>query len=637
MPSQAPRHAERLQRAHTARIALAGRARQWQLALTLPATLRRPGSRGADTALFNAAIDACGRGGAWQSALQLWVDLQAARLSPDVIGATAVVNACGRALQWARALALFEKAKELLQERVDSGLVNVTVSACERGARWAAAIALLESAHRAAAVLDVISFNAAIAACGRSASWQQALALLASLMPAPSAQPTAGPCRPRPDAAMFNAVATACGRASQWPRTLLVLEAARRAGAGPDIVGVSAAIAACAQGAAWVQATALLVEMRWFRLAPNVITFGAAVAACGRAGRWVEAMGLLRDMRAARMPPTLAAFGAAISACEVKGDWPSAVQLLAQMAEANVRADVIAFNATVSACEKGTQWEVACQVLEVLRFGGLAPDSTSFSAAAGACQRAARWQEAVQLLTDASQAGLRPCVVGLAAAAGACELGGQPGRQAGFQLALRRRMDPRSALLAPAASQSGADAPEGVGSFVEGSIASAPWMHHSASAAAAPEALQDRQRSTTVRSLLGYGWKGGPSGQGRSDATPAAGPLSASSLGSQAARAILLQIRSGGQKSQARLEELTEQHHAGGRRNVDTEDEEVELWAPVARMEIQRHFCEAGAEAALAGEPEWRSLAAWLSVSLQGQSVSCEARGMPCGPWVVTL
>ena len=49
------------------------------------------------TALFNACITACDKGGRWQFALQVLGDMPASRVDSDLITCNACLSACGKA------------------------------------------------------------------------------------------------------------------------------------------------------------------------------------------------------------------------------------------------------------------------------------------------------------------------------------------------------------------------------------------------------------------------------------------------------------------------------------------------------------------------------------------------------------
>ena len=98
-PSRKPTPAER---EAAQRIAKHARARNWRAALDV---LR--GLESANAVHFNAAIDACGKGGRWEEALSLLREMGSAGVRPDAFSFSSAISAQAKAPDgWRRALAL---------------------------------------------------------------------------------------------------------------------------------------------------------------------------------------------------------------------------------------------------------------------------------------------------------------------------------------------------------------------------------------------------------------------------------------------------------------------------------------------------------------------------------------------------
>ena len=117
------------------------------------------------------AISACEKGSSWQHAMQLFMDMPEAELTPSLISC------------------------------------NAALSACEKGSQWQTALKLLCETASARVALDVISFNVAVTACARQSLWQMACQVLASALAASVT----------PNALTLSSVAASCRQGQAWP------------------------------------------------------------------------------------------------------------------------------------------------------------------------------------------------------------------------------------------------------------------------------------------------------------------------------------------------------------------------------------------------------------------------------------
>ena len=93
------------------------------------------------------------------------------KCTADAITYSAAIAACGAGGHWRNALELWEKVPK------NSILLNVAITACGENLQWQKALQLVSSK-----LSDSISYNSAITACGNAGRWQHALSLFA-LMP----------------------------------------------------------------------------------------------------------------------------------------------------------------------------------------------------------------------------------------------------------------------------------------------------------------------------------------------------------------------------------------------------------------------------------------------------------------------
>ena len=102
------------------------------------------------------AIDACGRGAAWQVALGYF----ARTLRRDIAIVNAIGTACARGGEWARAL-------RILRRGVDPDVVTFgsAIAACNLGSKWRLALSLLHEMPFRGLVASAACIGAAMAAC----------------------------------------------------------------------------------------------------------------------------------------------------------------------------------------------------------------------------------------------------------------------------------------------------------------------------------------------------------------------------------------------------------------------------------------------------------------------------------------
>ena len=373
-------------------IAAHGRKRDWRAALTVLRSLEER----ANAVHYNAAIDACGKGGQWKQAISLLREMSAADLPLDSFSFSSAISAQAKAPDgWRRALALLRVMR--MQGLPPSRYChNAAVSVCGASGEWRRALQLLAAMEREGPSPDSYSFNAAIAACGRAKQWLEALALLEEA-------PRAGV---RPDVVTYSAAMAALRNSGRWEQALAVLERMREAGVEPNAVTYHSAIAACQTGGQWVLACRLLDEMGEAGEPPDARHYAAAIAACDRGGAWEQAIKLLLKMGVRGVGPSAVAYNSAISACGRAAQWEAALTLLRRMPARS--ATVVSYNSAISAAGRAGQWEAALELLDAMPAEGLSADAITHNSVLDALARAAQWQHAVAFLRHTLRAAARP-------------------------------------------------------------------------------------------------------------------------------------------------------------------------------------------------------------------------------------
>ncbi|CAL1129066.1 unnamed protein product [Cladocopium goreaui] len=211
------------------------RCAQWSLVLVLLQQMEQGQGLAqnctADGITYAAAIAACGAGGRWQDALELWI-----KGPQNAILLNVAISACGDNLHWRGALQL------LSNELSDTVSYNSAITACGNAGRWQHALALFDEMPRKVSV-DLVTYNALISAMSPARQWLRALALLA--LAASATAPAL-----RPNAVTYNAAVAAM---EPWRHGLAVVGGALVASVQVDEIGMAAAISVCERGHVWQQ------------------------------------------------------------------------------------------------------------------------------------------------------------------------------------------------------------------------------------------------------------------------------------------------------------------------------------------------------------------------------------------------
>ncbi|CAE8646079.1 unnamed protein product, partial [Polarella glacialis] len=407
----------------TTAVSACGRARRWDLALSLVREMQQS-SLQLDVFVFGAATSSCERGQQWQRALRLLMrDLRRAGLVASEICCNALLSACGKGLQWRLTLSLLEDRSC----EGPLGLVSVSaaIDACEKGQEWPRALALLWQLPMVRLAPDLIACNSAVSACASRGEAGEAQKLLRHML-------LSGPA---PDVVTWNSAISACSRADCWQQAFQLLGEMRLRRLTPGVVARNAALQGLG-AATWPWALQLLrvrgsSGRQAAEEADDHVTFGTAIGALARGQEAAKALSLLAEMDAAGLEMSAVLYTAAFSAltgassetlwergtallveassraveldavlhgaaCHVFGAggrrWEQALALLADAAERDRRTLSVPFlNAAISACEKGSEWRSAVLLLAAASRWKLRPDVTSHNAAISACEKGRQW------------------------------------------------------------------------------------------------------------------------------------------------------------------------------------------------------------------------------------------------------
>lgn len=160
-------------RCYTAALEACVKGMAWQSALTIifnmqaRAKASSSSSRGAvvpDRKCFTAAIVVCGHAGRWWEAERLMGEMTAAGVSQDVVSYNALMNAFAKAGKWERALETLE-TMEKSGLRPDLISFNTALDGCATAGQGQACLDLMKEMKTRGIMPDDISYTNAIAGC----------------------------------------------------------------------------------------------------------------------------------------------------------------------------------------------------------------------------------------------------------------------------------------------------------------------------------------------------------------------------------------------------------------------------------------------------------------------------------------
>lgn len=341
--------------------------------------------------IFNAALSACAKTGAWEEALALLEEMRARRLSPELVSFNAAISACARAGRWGQALKLLSTMRKV-GAPPDLVSFNGALVAAREGGQGKTALQLLTQMRDRGLAPDGASYGAALSACRRSADGKSA-AMLVDTMVAEGLAPSEsqlvdalGACAvsgAHGEAhalwSRLGALAAAEGRPigvraystrlhergtdGDWRGALALLDMMGAAGVPVDASCLTQALRACGRAGAHDAARVLLERSTdAYGVVLGERAWRSAMQACGKAGAPEAALALLERAIAAGAAST-SVYGAAMHAIAfqpLEDPAPAAtqcVELLARMHANGVSLDLGIGNAVLHACQRANDWE----------------------------------------------------------------------------------------------------------------------------------------------------------------------------------------------------------------------------------------------------------------------------------------
>ncbi|CAK8997287.1 Pentatricopeptide repeat-containing protein At2g41720 (Protein EMBRYO DEFECTIVE 2654) [Durusdinium trenchii] len=408
---------------------------------------------------FNAAMDACQKGAAWQHATSLLKEMESEEMgipSPDVVSYSTAMSACAKAGNWEMTLGFFVSMQQRLLSPDATSVSNV-VTACSKGEHWELAIQLMEDHQCRRGEMDLVCHNAMIHAMCSGKRWQQAVDHFDQL--------------PSADVVSYNTTMMALSESQEWQKALELFQQLKRHGPLPTTNSFNIAMDVwsqhdpsvdCAKQVDQLQSTFIAVSRltgvvavalwamchgtdapilpHWTRwrvaLASlteqreaqdmlllkrpedeelDVIRYTTVITACQKAARWWAALGVLHSLRRSKLRANVVTYNSTLGSCTQAAEWPQALQLLDQ-----VRANVVTYGSLCGSCG----WRRARVLLGVAQQQRMT-SLVAYSSCIGECQKLTKWQEALGLLEDVKKQEMSPDIILINATISACESASQ--------------------------------------------------------------------------------------------------------------------------------------------------------------------------------------------------------------------
>ncbi|KAL6753429.1 hypothetical protein V8C86DRAFT_460184 [Haematococcus lacustris] len=247
---------------------------------------------------YMAAMRAALGAGMTDRAMQVWKDVQAARLVPDCRLCMTYIEAAAKMGATDQALHMYAQMRAAPPNSPMAPTVHVytaAMRAATEGGAWRQALGIWEDMQAAGCPPTAHAFAAAISACAAGADWQRAVRLFDSMTRAGGI---------RPDVVSCTALVSALAAAAQADKAEAVVHWMLDIGLKPNVRTYTALLSAMGSAQRWLRAVQLLFLMQqpeYGAVAPNAYTYSTLLKYLGEAGQWEMAetlFGLLEEHQA---------------------------------------------------------------------------------------------------------------------------------------------------------------------------------------------------------------------------------------------------------------------------------------------------------------------------------------------------
>ena len=315
----------------------------------------------ADAVSYNSAMGACMKAGLQHHVPDLFHQLCAVQVPPDLVTFNTMIRACGS--HWQKVCALLQ---DLEASSLEPDLVTYSsaISVFERQGHWEQVLGLLEELSVNKVETDRILWNSVVSACAKGSEWEHATGALETLLPASV----------RADIITYNAAINGLGKAGEWELAHLRLLELKATMCQANLVTFNAVINSHQERQKWPEAWRLLEVVAEAGLEADVISFNSALSGgSGGSGPWKGILSKFEDLRRGRQG--LQVDAVTMSSVMVSGShWHLAVSFLSLCGSMALEGNAVLCNAALSTCSHTGLWQQGLSILRSLPKTGIQPD-----------------------------------------------------------------------------------------------------------------------------------------------------------------------------------------------------------------------------------------------------------------------
>lgn len=362
------------------------------------------------TGAFAVVLRSMGRQTLWRRAVDLFLEMPAKQVSPDVLALNAVLSACEEGAAWQWALWLLNSLTMLVP---DLACFRKALSSCRKAHAWRSSCEVLETLEGFGYFLDAATLNEAIASCqgadakeAKQTLERQKLRQARSFdAPAPMQK------RNRRSSNLEDGEV----RSRTWKQNVFKKLSKGVGTSGTEAAGLisqlrfhyklnskeyALLISFLSQRSVWSSALHLFSEMWEVSLQQDEMAYTSVISGCRPARRWQHALELFAEMQENEVVPSVSTMNALISTCGQAGSWRAVLSIFEKMTTMYaIRPDGISLNGVIEAAALGQQWPLALRLLVAIQD----PQAFHFNQALRACERSSCWEQCIQLLQAVCQ------------------------------------------------------------------------------------------------------------------------------------------------------------------------------------------------------------------------------------------
>jgi len=319
---------------------------------------------------YESAILMCRDGGWHELAVQLLHEGLNRRIPLDLRCHAAALEACGQGMAWKSALSIISNMQARTKAGVsgsskvvpDRKCFTAAMVACGRAGRWQEAEKLVSQMTSAGLSQDVVSYNALMNAYAKAGQWEKALDTLNSMEKYDGV---------KPDLISFNTALDGCANAGQGGACLDLMKEMKGRGIPPDDVSYTNAIAGCWLGNKREAANALITDMER-SLGPSKEVVGLIIClALRKAFGSGLLISILEEMVGRDLKPTSKVYGAVLRELGQMEKWQECLKVSVWH---RITTTILSFSSGFDELSGSNVDDGGLQVLDLMSAHGSSPE-----------------------------------------------------------------------------------------------------------------------------------------------------------------------------------------------------------------------------------------------------------------------